>query len=359
MLLEIHNAIQTLLYNRDDSPPDTRELRIPAGAVDIRFEMPAREWVDSLVRPTINFFLFDIQENTDLRQTSMETLRGNNGMALRRLPPRRFDMHYMVSVLTSEAADEYLLLWRILAILLKYSPLPAAVLPGMVVGTLLKYSPFPAAPLTTDIEALLQEDALLPLEVLNAPLKEMLLQDVDCPPQVKRQAIERKSVSDYLDSHMLPLATSLGKADGSPRALDLWGGLEIPPRPALFYIVTVPVDLDIAFETPMALGGATRFKRPSPEDEAAQRGLNQGQPVAAGEEFAINGTVRDRQGMPQANVAVTVAGRAIQTMTNDQGWFRLEKLRTGPLTLRLCPPGGALQQVDIVIPSDSYNITLD
>ena len=85
MLLEIHAALTRLM----------REMgKLPEFEVDILFEMPTREKVDSLIRPSLNFFLFDIEENTDLRQTGMETVHYPDNTALHRMPPRRFDLYF-------------------------------------------------------------------------------------------------------------------------------------------------------------------------------------------------------------------------------------------------------------------------
>ena len=118
MLLELHNTLQRLLYDRGQISP--RE-------VDIMFEAPTRERVDKLTRPTINMFLFDLQENIELRQSNFETTR-NNGRAERRQAPRRFDLRYMVSVLTTEVEDEHQLLWRVLLTLVRHPQFPAEVL---------------------------------------------------------------------------------------------------------------------------------------------------------------------------------------------------------------------------------------
>src|SRR5215469_9515747 len=101
MLLELHNTIRQLIYERGNISPQE---------VDITFEAPTRERVDKLIRPTISLFLFDLHENTDLRQSDFETTR-HNGRAERRMLPRRFDLHYMVSILTTEVEDEQQLLW--------------------------------------------------------------------------------------------------------------------------------------------------------------------------------------------------------------------------------------------------------
>jgi hypothetical protein len=100
---------------------------------DIRFERPDNEWVGSLTQPTVDFFLFDVRENVDRRETNLQ-LQFKNGRAQKRMPPRRIDLAYMVSVLTTEVADEHELLWRVLATLLKHEELPEDALPEPLRG---------------------------------------------------------------------------------------------------------------------------------------------------------------------------------------------------------------------------------
>jgi hypothetical protein len=118
MLAVIHESIETLL--RDKGLIDSSD-------VDISFEVPRDEWVRSLTRPTINLFLFDVAENTEKRDTNPYTSVAG-GKAERRLPPRRIDLFYMVSVLTTDVADEHEVLWRVLATLMRYQQLPQEVL---------------------------------------------------------------------------------------------------------------------------------------------------------------------------------------------------------------------------------------
>lgn len=120
MLEELNACIRQLL--RDRGLIDARD-------VDIEFDPPLKPWASALVRPTLDLFLFDIQENTELRETGLTTTRGN-GRGTHRLPPRRFDLRYMVSALTSVVADEHLLLWRALVTLMKYQTLPSELLPA-------------------------------------------------------------------------------------------------------------------------------------------------------------------------------------------------------------------------------------
>jgi hypothetical protein len=119
VLLELHDALRRLLYERGQISP--RE-------VAIQFEAPTRERVERLLLPTLNFFLFEVRENTELRQNAYQT-RQVNGRAERRAPPRRFDLRYMVSALSSVSEDEHLLLWRSLTTLGRYSQIPEELLP--------------------------------------------------------------------------------------------------------------------------------------------------------------------------------------------------------------------------------------
>jgi len=113
MLNDSHLALGQLLYRRGMIPQE----------VDIRYEAPTKQWVDSLVRPTISFFLFDVQENKEKRETNLQTFRAN-GRAERRMPPRRIDLMYCVSVFATDISDEHALLWRVLATLMKFEQFP-------------------------------------------------------------------------------------------------------------------------------------------------------------------------------------------------------------------------------------------
>jgi len=115
MLPALHRSLQRLIYERGNI--DQRE-------VEITFEAPTRERVDRLTRPTLCLFLYDIQENLDLRQSNVETTRAN-GRAVHRRVSRRFDLHYMVSALTTNVDDEHLLLWRALTTLVRHPQIPS------------------------------------------------------------------------------------------------------------------------------------------------------------------------------------------------------------------------------------------
>ena len=120
MLNAVHAAVAKLIFERGLIDPNE---------VDVRFDAPSKEWIDSLTRPTVSLFLFELQENTEKREGAPQPATIKGGVAERRMPPRRIDLRYMVSVLTADVEDEHELLWRVLFTLLKHREYPVDVLP--------------------------------------------------------------------------------------------------------------------------------------------------------------------------------------------------------------------------------------
>lgn len=263
MLLELHTTLQRLLYEQGNISP--RE-------VDINFEAPTRERIDEFTRPTINLFLFDLQENTDLRQSNFETTR-NNGRAERRLVPRRFDLRYMVSTLSTAIEDEHELLWRVLVTLVRHPQFPPELLPEE-------------------------------LRLLEPPL-----------------------------------ATRVSQVDEGQRLSAVWTALSVPPHPALYYVVTVPVDMNLVIEAPLVLTRTARYTR-TPAGEVAPDIGNQ-----------IGGVVRTREGEPLVNIKVALEGRStIESETDEEGCFVLGGVPSGTVKLRITRADGGQKTVTVEVP---------
>jgi hypothetical protein len=114
-----------------------KQLLIKKGAfdpaeVDINFETPDREWSASISKPTINIYLYDIRENHRLRGTEWMITKDENGNATRKKNPTRIDLSYIITVWTSDIADEHRLLWHALLTLFRYPELPEDVLSGQL-----------------------------------------------------------------------------------------------------------------------------------------------------------------------------------------------------------------------------------
>lgn len=271
MLAELHASIDALLHERG---------AIPRTDVDIRFDTPKREWIASLVRPTISFFLFDLRENTDLRQTNLTNTR-HNGTATFRMPVRRFDVRYMVSVLSSVVEDEHLLLDRVLLTLLQHPTFPTDLLPSA-------------------------------------------LRELDPP-----------------------IAAQVGRAEEPTLFLDLWKGVDAPPRPSLLYVLTAPLDAATPFHTPVVLSRGSQYRR-----------LDTNEPLST--RLQIGGALRRRSGEVLAGAAVEVQDSgAPGVLANERGEFTIRGVPRGALTLRVTPPDGTPLLVKVEAPLDRYEVIVD
>ena len=180
--------------------------KIPAGDVDITFATPTRDWAAAINRPTINFNLYAIVENAQLRENDFMHIR-HDVRETRRLRPRRIDLRYVVtthfkSQLPELDDQEWQVLWRVLATLIRNADWP---------------------------------DELLPAEVRA------------------------------LDT---PLQAQVAQAEGTPRVSEVFSALGIAPRPALHYVLTAPLDLNVEHLRSLAVG--LSFSVRDPVSGAAQ-----------------------------------------------------------------------------------------
>jgi hypothetical protein len=118
MLPTLHTTLRRLLYERGKIDPDE---------VAVRFARPTRQWLDALTMPTLNLFLYAVEENPDFRNQRPQVKRIGNS-ATTSFPPARVDLHYMVAAFSSMPEDEHELIWRVLAVLLRHPALPAELL---------------------------------------------------------------------------------------------------------------------------------------------------------------------------------------------------------------------------------------
>lgn len=269
MLLDLHEVIRALIYQHG---------HVSGADVDVRFEAPTRAWIERLTRPTISLFLFRLEENTDRRQTSPQTVKAN-GHASRRLPPRRIDLHFLVSALATEIEDEHALLWRTLAALMRIPEYP---------------------------------DSLL---------------------------------SDTLRRLDVPINARVAQPDSEQRLLDIWNALGTDPHPAFSYVLTVPLDLELAIEAPLVLTRTIRLASIADESNPETN-------------VHIGGVVRQPDGTPMGGVSVWLDEHAEKSITDPAGRFVLRGVQSGSVTVHLTPPEGSTETVTLVVPSDHYEITL-
>ena len=124
-----------MIQDVDASVKELLVQKVPVdnAAIDIKFEMPTKDWSGGVVRPTVNVFLYDVRENQELRSNERFLIRHGNTATETRAPVR-LDFSYMLTVWTADVSDEHQLLGRLLSALLRFPLLPPEVLKGVLVN---------------------------------------------------------------------------------------------------------------------------------------------------------------------------------------------------------------------------------
>lgn len=111
MIHELDATLEKLIYENG---------RIARRDVDIGFDIPTSEWSAKLSKPTINVWAFDLRENLRLRNADpMANYNRSAHNARMSLPPRRYDICYLVTAWARKVEDEHQLLWRTLGTLMQ------------------------------------------------------------------------------------------------------------------------------------------------------------------------------------------------------------------------------------------------
>lgn len=111
MIHELDATLEKIIYETG---------RISRRDIDIGFDIPTSEWSAKLNKPTINVWAFDIRENLRLRNVDpMANYNRSAHNARMSLPPRRYDICYLVTAWARKVEDEHQLLWRTLGTLMQ------------------------------------------------------------------------------------------------------------------------------------------------------------------------------------------------------------------------------------------------
>ena len=126
MFAEIDDSIRQLLVQRGN---------LDSGEVDVDFQMPTRQWAAGISRPTVNIYLFDIRENTELKNPNPWVVRrGPDNTATKSRAEVRMDLTYKVTAFANTVEDEHRLLARALVTFLQNPLLPQSVLHSSLAG---------------------------------------------------------------------------------------------------------------------------------------------------------------------------------------------------------------------------------
>lgn len=163
----------------------------------VSFETPDRNFAPG--QPTINLFLYEVQENRVLRDPVPIT-EIVNGMSVRRMPPLRVDCCYLVSAWSNQQgaariAEEHRLLAQALVWSSRFSTIPAIYLQGSLAN-----QPFPP------------------------------------PTMIAQPEVDKKNG-------------------------EFWSALGIFPRPVFHLAATIAMDLDLQVEGPMVTTAIVNYQQ--------------------------------------------------------------------------------------------------
>jgi hypothetical protein len=147
MINDLDKTLEELLMRKLPqelvSPDATTRVTISFATPDDQFPPT------SVTLPAIDFFLYDVRENRDLRTSEWLVERRSDGTTTKKRPPVRVECSYLVTAWASDAStnsalDEHRLLGEVMMVLLQHSKLPQEVLQGHLKD---QHPPLPAVTL--------------------------------------------------------------------------------------------------------------------------------------------------------------------------------------------------------------------
>ncbi len=121
MIQDVDDALEQLI---------TRDVLAGQNGVTVEFDAPTTEWAARQNSPAIDVYLYDITENTRPRQVAYEHQVGDDGRTVSHaeLPPRRYNLCYLLTAWTQRPLDEHRLLAALLSCFLQYPTMPRDVM---------------------------------------------------------------------------------------------------------------------------------------------------------------------------------------------------------------------------------------
>jgi hypothetical protein len=111
---------------------------------DIKFDVPDAAWRLSLTKLTVNCYLYDINENREMRTHEPLRVRSADHKRVAEIgPPRRVDCSYCITAwsmsTTEPVLEEHRLLSEVLLVILRHPTIPRSMLQGSLVDQIAPY----------------------------------------------------------------------------------------------------------------------------------------------------------------------------------------------------------------------------
>jgi hypothetical protein len=158
----------------------------------------------------------------------------------------------------------------------------------------------------------------------------------------RNQAIDQDLLQGELKEQPLPLKAQVAQPHQSrANPAELWQALDNRVRPVLTYTVTLALDPDQVYTSPLVFTSVMGLR---------QKGTDEPDSL----HYRIRGRVRSEdQGIPGATVSLKETGAEVQT--REDGGFAF-RARPGALTLLVTLPDGQTASRDIQVPSPEYDV---
>jgi hypothetical protein len=298
MIEDLTKTLQKMLAGAPDKP---------LSEALFSFERPSEAFAARIKdRPTVNLFLYDIRENTNLRSNELGIER-QNGAVTTIQPPFRVACSYLATAWSPDTNEqgwlqEHRLLSQILQVYAKFE--------------------------------------MIPREMLQGALKDQS----PLPPLITAMIDPQKNFSEF------------------------WTALGNRLRPSLTITATIAVNEIRDRPAKMVTSHVVRFD-PGAVEHVQQGAATRTAPgvgaiTAAAEPtevkfklFRVAGLVLDRNNAPVRDASVSILQMHHQAITDKDGRFELKDVRSGPATLRVTK-GRISRDFEFQVPSARYDMQL-
>lgn len=123
MIDEVDAALRALL----------KDEALGGADVEVVFDAPTKDWAARRNAPMVNAYLYDIREDVRKRTRGLTNEYNDAGVVIaRRLPPRFYNLSYLVTAWTQRPEDEHRLLAQMLLCFSNYESMPPERLSGHI-----------------------------------------------------------------------------------------------------------------------------------------------------------------------------------------------------------------------------------
>ena len=153
----------------------------------------------------------------------------------------------------------------------------------------------------------------------------------------------REFLTGQLVEQEYPIITQTAQPNGLlNNPFDFWGALNNEIKPSFNYVVTLPMDMDIAFTSAIARTRTLSVKGTETEAETMT---------------GISGIVHYK-GKPEKVIAGDRAKLRIWASTDEKGQYGFNQIPTGKQTFIVKLPNKSSKEITIDIPGKEYNLEI-